>query len=41
MTAIQLDTHSSGRRRAIGPLGTTARVLPAAWAFGRWSGARR
>ena len=27
MTAIQLDTHSSGRQRAIGPLGTTARVL--------------
>jgi hypothetical protein len=27
MTAIQLDTHPGGRRRAIGPLGTTARVL--------------
>jgi hypothetical protein len=27
MTAIQLDTHPSGRPRSIGPLGTTARVL--------------
>jgi hypothetical protein len=27
MTATQLDTHPSGRHRAIGPLGTTARIL--------------
>ena len=27
MTAIQLDTHPGGRRRAIGRLGTTARFL--------------
>jgi hypothetical protein len=27
MTATQLDTHPGGRQRAIGPLGTTARVL--------------
>jgi hypothetical protein len=27
MTTTQLDTHPGGRRRAIGPLGTTARVL--------------
>jgi hypothetical protein len=27
MTATPLDTHSSGRHRAIGPLGTTARVV--------------
>ena len=27
MTATQLDTHPGGRHRAIGPLGTTARVL--------------
>jgi hypothetical protein len=27
MTATQLDAHSSGRQRPIGPLGTTARVL--------------
>jgi hypothetical protein len=27
MTATQIDTHSSGRQRGIGPLGTTARVL--------------
>jgi hypothetical protein len=27
VTATQVDTHSSGRQRGIGPLGTTARVL--------------
>src|SRR5215217_3616101 len=27
MTVTPLDTHSSGRHRAIGPLGTTARVV--------------
>jgi hypothetical protein len=27
MTATQVDTHPGGRQRAIGPLGTTARVL--------------
>jgi hypothetical protein len=29
MTASQINTHSSGRPRGIGPLGTTARVLVA------------
>jgi hypothetical protein len=27
MTAIQVDTHPGGSRRAIGPIGTTARLL--------------
>ena len=31
MTATQIDTHSSGPQRSIGPLGTTARVASVTW----------
>ena len=48
MTATQIDTHSSGPQRSIGPLGTTARVLvggllgfPALLVAGQWLRARR